>query len=157
MASSFHWTDPHKSLPEFKRILRDGGYFTCVWNTRNIQASELHTEIENNVNKIVPELKRVSSGNQASTKDWETILISTGHFKDVVYIETDYTEVMSRERYMGSWRSVNDIQAQAGPERFEQILDMIARMTAGLPEIAVPYKMRSWTAQVCTQARTIIG
>lgn len=25
MASSFHWTDPKKSLPEFNRILTGGG------------------------------------------------------------------------------------------------------------------------------------
>lgn len=29
MASSFHWTDPKKSLPEFNRILTGGGVFYC--------------------------------------------------------------------------------------------------------------------------------
>lgn len=29
MASSFHWTDPKKSLPEFNRILTGGGVFHC--------------------------------------------------------------------------------------------------------------------------------
>jgi len=150
MASSFHWTDPNKSLPEFSRILTPNGFFTIMWNTRNIAASELHQEIEDNIKKIVPELKRVSSGNKASTKDWQEILISTGHFKEVKFIETDYNEIMTKERYINVWRSVNDIQAQAGKERFEQILNMIEDKISGFEEIVVPYKMRSWTVQkVC--------
>lgn len=147
MASSFHWTDPNKSLPEFHRILQNKGYFTIMWNTRNVAISELHKGIENRIKEIVPELQRISSGNKASTKNWEEILVSTGHFKNVEFIETDYTELMTKERYMNAWRSVNDIQAQAGSERFEQILAMIEKTIAPLNEIVVPYKMRSWTVQ----------
>ena len=40
MASSFHWTNPDKSLPEFARILKDDGYFTAIWNPRNIKISK---------------------------------------------------------------------------------------------------------------------
>ncbi|MDR2660277.1 MAG: methyltransferase domain-containing protein [Spirochaetaceae bacterium] len=147
MASSFHWTDPAKSLPEFYRILKPQGFFTILWNTRNVSASSLHTEIEDRIKEIVPELKRVSSGSQAYTKNWEDVLVSTGHFKNVHFIETDYSETMTKSRYMNIWHSVNDIQAQAGPERFERILRMIEQTTAPLEEIVVPYKMRSWTAQ----------
>lgn len=147
MASSFHWTEPKKSLPEFSRILNKYGYFTIMWNTRNVAASELHQTIEDKINEIVPDLKRVSSGNKAHTKDWGEILLSTGHFKDVKFIETDYTEVMTKERYLNAWRSVNDIQVQAGEERFQQILNMIEDTIADLDEIIVPYKMRSWTVQ----------
>ena len=46
MASSFHWTDSQKSLPEFHRILKEKGFLTLIWNPRNVQASSLHTEIE---------------------------------------------------------------------------------------------------------------
>lgn len=87
MASSFHWTDPNKSLPEFARILNDtlvndnyshnantGGqlpstqnksaYFTAIWNPRHIIEGSLFHEIETEIKNIVPELARVSSGTQ---------------------------------------------------------------------------------------------
>jgi ubiquinone/menaquinone biosynthesis C-methylase UbiE len=147
MASSFHWTDPAKSLPEFYRVLNKHGFLTILWNTRNISASPLHTEIEWRIKSIVPELKRVSSGSQAHTKNWDEVLVSTGHFTGVRFIETDYAETMTKSRYMNAWRSVNDIQAQSGPERFEQILNMIEQTIAPLDEVVVPYKMRSWTAR----------
>lgn len=147
MASSFHWTNPNKSLPEFHRILKTNGFFTIMWNTRDIEASELHQNIENEIQNIVPDLKRVSSGNKSHTKNWDKILLSTGHFEKVNFVETSYTEIMTKERYINAWRSVNDIQAQAGAERFEQILNMIENKIKNLEKVIVPYKMRSWTVQ----------
>ena len=49
--------------------------------------------------------------------------------------------VMTKERYMGAWRSVNDIQAQAGPERFEEIMKRIEQKVGD--EIVVPYRQRA--------------
>ena len=146
MASSFHWTEAKKSLPEFARILKNNGYFTAIWNPRNIKISELHTKIEDNIKSIIPELKRISSGSQ-STKRWEYILISTNHFKDCIFMETDHQESMSKERYMGAWHSVNDIQSQAGSKRWQEILHMIENEIKNLDIIDVPYKIRAWSVQ----------
>ncbi len=146
MASSFHWTDPEKSLPEFSRLLKDDGYFTAIWNPRNIKISEFHTKIEDNIKNIVPELQRVSSGSQ-STKQWEYVLVSTGDFKDCIFMETDHMEVMSKDRYMGAWHSVNDIQAQAGVQRWNEIISMIEDEIKDLETIEVPYKIRAWTVK----------
>lgn len=147
MASSFHWTDPSLSLPEFHRILKPGGYFTALWNPRNIDASPLHQKIEETIYAIAPDIRRVSSGRNKATKAWESVITTTGHFKNVLFAETDFEERMSQERYMGAWQSVNDIQTQAGEERWGRILDTIEQIIASEEVIPVPYKMRSWTAQ----------
>lgn len=146
MASSFHWTDPARSLPEFSRILKSKGYFTAIWNPRHIVEGSVFDQIEKEIRNIVPELHRVSSGKQ-NVKKWEEILISTGDFEDCFFMECDYQEVMSKERYMGAWHSVNDIQAQAGTERWEKILKMIEEKISDMSEIVVPYKIRAWTAR----------
>jgi ubiquinone/menaquinone biosynthesis C-methylase UbiE len=147
MASSFHWTDPSRSLPEFNRVLKKGGYFTAIWNPRNIESSPLHMEIEDIIYKKVPSLQRVSSGGKSHTKKWEEVLISTGHFADVIFMEVDHVEKMTIDRYMGAWRSVNDIRAQAGEKLFAEILIEIENKIKHLPLIEVPYKMRAWTAR----------
>lgn len=151
MASSFHWTDPRKSLPEFARILKkthahNGHYFTAIWNPRHITEGSIFYEIEEEIKTIVPELKRVSSGKQ-NTKDWESVLVSTGDFKECFFMECDYDEIMSKERYIGAWRSVNDIQAQAGELRWNKILAMIEDKISGMDTIKIPYKIRAWTAK----------
>ncbi|HOI82949.1 MAG TPA: class I SAM-dependent methyltransferase [Campylobacterales bacterium] len=146
MASSFHWTDPDKSLPEFARILKSGGHFTAIWNPRNIKISPFHMNIEEQIRSIVPELNRVSSGAQ-NAKEWEYVLTSTGDFCDCVFMECDHTEVMTKERYMGAWHSVNDIQAQAGADRWAKIIDMIENEIKDMQFIEVPYKIRAWTVK----------
>lgn len=146
MASSFHWTDHMKSLPEFHRILKPGGYFTAIWNPRNILPGSVFEIIEDEIKNIVPELNRVSSGSQ-NTKKWEEIISSTGDFKNIVFMECDYVEMMSKERYLGAWESVNDIQAQAGEDRWKKIISMIEDKISNLSMIEIPYKIRAWTGE----------
>ncbi|TDJ81181.1 class I SAM-dependent methyltransferase [Campylobacter volucris] len=146
MASSFHWTDPKKSLPEFARVLNGGGYFTAIWNPRHIIKGSVFYEIEEEIKNIIPELNRVSSGTQ-NVKKWEEILVSTGDFKDCFFMECDYFELMDKERYLGAWHSVNDIQAQAGKERWKEILKMIENKISSMDMIKIPYKIRAWTVK----------
>ena len=147
MGSSFHWTDASRSLPEFHRILKPGGFFTALWNPRDLQSSPLHRDIEALIHERLPQLVRVSSGGQAYTVGLEEKLTSTGHFSHLVFCEGAHQVHMSKERYLGAWRSVNDIQAQAGPEAFEALLGAFAARIAELPEVVVPYRTRAWTVQ----------
>jgi ubiquinone/menaquinone biosynthesis C-methylase UbiE len=145
MASSFHWTDTPVALAEFHRILKPGGHLTVLWNPRNIDGNELHEEIEQGIHDLVPNLKRVSSGRARNSRDWTDDLQSTGQFTDCIFMEAQHEIAMSHERYIGAWRSVNDIQAQAGPELFPRLLDSIRAKISHLEQVVVPYKTRAWT------------
>jgi len=147
MGSSFHWPDFEEALREFHRVLRPRGHFTALWNPRNLAASPFHSEIERKITEIVPDLKRVSSGSGEFTLDLAKRLTTTGAFTDVLYAEAEFEVKMSRERYLGAWRSTNDIQAQAGAERWAQVIEMIETETAGMDELGIPYRTRAWTAR----------
>lgn len=147
MGSSFHWVDLVKGLNEFFRVLKPGGSFTAIWNPRNIESSELHQRIEEGIYKIAPKIVRKSSGGRKFTEDLHQKLISTGQFKDSFMIEVPHEEIMSPERYLGAWRSVNDIQAQTTKEEFERILKSIEAEISGLSSITVPYLSRAWTVR----------
>ena len=97
---------------------------------------------------MIPALNRVSSGAQ-NTKNWTEILESTGDFENCFFMEIPYFEQMSKERYMGIWHSVNDIQAQAG-ETWNDVLAMIESKIVKITRsdtILVPYKIRAWSAR----------
>jgi ubiquinone/menaquinone biosynthesis C-methylase UbiE len=145
MGSSFHWTDYKQALKEFHRILKPKGFFTAIWNPRDIERSEREQRIERKIKEIVPDLSRVSSGAKSYTLDLETKLLSTEYFEDLIFVEAPHEEIKPVESYLGAWRSVNDIQAQAGPERFERILNMIEHEIKGNVLVSVPYRSRSWT------------
>ena len=131
MGSSFHWADAPVALEEFHRVLRPGGFFTAIWNPRNIESH----------------LKRVSSGSRANMQDMEKKLLSTPYFVDLFLIEAPHEAVMSKERYMGAWRSVNDIHAQAGDALFAEILQMIEGEISHLDQVVVPYLSRAFTVR----------
>lgn len=147
MGSSFHWTDSKVALKEFHRILKPGGFFTAIWNPRDIEKSEFHMGIEQMIKDLVPNLKRVSSGSRMNMHDMEDKLLGTEYFKDLFLIEGGHEAVMTKERYMGAWKSVNDIQAQAGKEVFEQILSNIEKKIEPMDSIVVPYLSRAFTVR----------
>lgn len=148
MGSSFHWADALRAAEEFRRILKPGGFFTAIWNPRDIKISALHMEIEDMIYMEVPDMKRVSSGNTMTTELMEEKL-SGGSFRDIIFMEASYEELMTKERYLNIWRSVNDIRVQAGEDGFQRIMDNIGNILKECDEIAVPYKARAWTARVC--------
>lgn len=147
MGSSFHWADAPVAMKEFKRILKPNGFFTAIWNPRNIESSELHQAIENVVYQEIPNIKRVSSGGSITTEQMRTKMCGNEDKYPLIFMECEYEEIMTKERYMNVWRSVNDIQVQAGKEGFERILNNIEALLKDYDEIAVPYKSRAWTVQ----------
>ena len=147
MGSSFHWANAEEALAEFHRILKPGGYFTAIWNPRDIEGHELHERIEKIIYDAIPNMQRVSSGGKKNIGDIEGKLLSTKYFGNIVFTEAPHTVAMSQERYLGVWRSVNDIRVQAGEELFAKILEQIAEIIEPYEEIVVPYRSRAWTVQ----------
>lgn len=152
MGSSFHWANYQQAMKEFYRILVPGGFFTAIWNPRDIERSELHKRIEDAVYSEVPQMQRVSSGKSVTTEEMREKLLSGGYFKNILFVEAPHTEQMTKERYMNTWKSVNDIQVQAGEEGFQRILTKIENIISELNEIEVPYLSRSWTVQSCKKS-----
>jgi SAM-dependent methyltransferase len=149
MGSAFHWTHGQHALAEFYRVLKPGGYFTALWNPRDLKRSELNRRIDFKIREIVADLRRISSGAPEYTENLEDLLLSGGKFGELIFVEAPHVEIFTTERYLGIWRSVNDIQAQAGPQRFAAIMDMISDEVACLDEIIIPYRTRAWTVRSC--------
>lgn len=148
MASSFHWTDFEQSTAEFKRILRPDGKFTAIWNPRLIEVNPILVEIEAHLSTLKQDIKRVSSGRSGITNHLTDLLLDSGNFYDVVYIEGRHNIEMSKQRYMSAWKSVNDLRSQLGEEKFNLFLKFVENKIESLPSINATYLTRSWTATV---------
>ena len=53
---------------------------------------------------------------------------------------------MSPDRYIGAWRSVNDLRVQLGSRKFDMFLDFIEQRISGLVEVEATYLTRAWSA-----------
>lgn len=147
MASSFHWPDFDRAVAEFARILKPGGLFMALWNTRRYESNPLLMRIEDHLKALMPDIKRVSSGRSAFCDDLSDRLGACGAFADVLYLEGRHTELQTPEHYIGLWQSVNDVRVQAGEERFAMFIKYIEEQTAGHEHIAAEYTTRAWVAR----------
>jgi SAM-dependent methyltransferase len=147
MASSFHWANYDLATREFHRVLRPGGRFTALWNPRLIEVNPLLVEIENHLRGLRPHLNRVSSGRSGITETLTDRLWASPFFEDVVYLEGRHVVAMSPARYIGAWRSVNDLQVQLGAETFRAFLAFVEQRIAGWSIIEATYLTRAWSAR----------
>jgi len=147
MASSFHWADFDKACDEFHRILRPGGVFAALWNPRFIEANPLLVEIEAEITRLKPDVRRVSSGRSGLTNSLTERLSTKSQFTGVLYLEGRHSVRQTPAQYLGAWRSVNDLQVQLGPVLFQTFLDFVVRRTAPLPAIETTYLTRAWAVK----------
>jgi ubiquinone/menaquinone biosynthesis C-methylase UbiE len=149
MASCFHWATFDDATEEIARVLKPGGRFTALWNPRIIENNPLLIEIQEFLDELHPNITRVSSGMSGITDSLAERLESTKLFNDVIYLEGTHSIKMSVERYIGAWRSVNDLRAQLGHHKFEKFLDYVTARTKSLEYIEAKYLTRAWSARSC--------
>jgi ubiquinone/menaquinone biosynthesis C-methylase UbiE len=147
MASSFHWANFNEATKEFYRVLKPGGRFSALWNPRLIEVNPLLVEIEQYLDVLRPNIKRVSSGRSGITEVLSEKLWESPYFDDIIYLEGRHTISMTPDRYIGAWRSVNDLQVQLGPEKFKSFLSFIEDRISGLTAIEATYLTRAWSSR----------
>ena len=124
-----------------------GGVFAALWNPRFIEANPLLVEIEAQITRLKPDIRRVSSGRSGITERLTDLLSAKPQFAEVLYLEGRHSLHQTPEQYIGAWRSVNDLQVQLGPELFRQFLDFTEKRIAGLTAIETTYLTRAWAAR----------
>ena len=112
-----------------------------------IELNPLLVEIEQEITRLNPEVKRVSSGRSGLTEKLTGMLWAKPGFDDVVYLEGRHVSSQTVDQYMGAWRSVNDLRVQLGADLFAQFMDFVERKTAGLAAIETTFLTRAWAAR----------
>ncbi|MHB1947005.1 MAG: class I SAM-dependent methyltransferase [Gammaproteobacteria bacterium] len=147
MASSFHWTNFDLATKEFHRILKPNGHFVALWNPRFLEDSPLLLDIENYISHLQPNIKRVSSGKSKHVDELAKKMAECSLFKDLTYLEGKHSVTLSKEEYIGAWKSVNEIQARLGEIKFKQFLDYVADKLSMQDSIECSYQTRAWIMQ----------
>lgn len=142
--SSFNVMDRNQVLKETYRILKPDGYFSCMWNHRDLN-DPIQKAAEDIIVEFVPEYDRgVRREDQRPTIEANPEL-----FRNIFYMEVDFEVDRTIDTYIDAWRSVRnkywDLSTDKGSELFGRIT---ARMRERLPsEFKIRYTTRAWTAE----------
>ena len=147
VASAFHWMNFDEATAEFVRVLRPNGWFVALWNPRLVEANPLLAEIEAELPRLKPDLKRFASGRSEFAESLGDRLWAHAAFDDVVRIEGRHVAVQSVDHHLGAWRSVNDVRVQLGEERFGRFLAHAERCLSDVDEVETTYLTRAWAAR----------
>lgn len=140
--SSFNVTDRMAALRETARILRPRGWFSCLWNHRDLM-DPLQAAIEAVIRRHLPEY-----GYGVRREDQTTTIMASELFEAVEHFEARVTHRQSTDDCIAAWRSHATLARQSGT-RFEEIIAAITSVveSAGTAPLAIPYVTRVWIAR----------
>ncbi len=141
--SSFNVCNRQEALAEAKRILKDGGWFGCMWNHRDLE-DPLQKEIEDILKR------EIADYNYGTRREDQTEVINeSGLFGEVVYIEGTVLHEILAEDFIEGWKSHGTVQRQS-KDKFDVINEEIRKVVEakGQEYVKVPYTTRIWMAQV---------
>ncbi|MDE6990707.1 MAG: methyltransferase domain-containing protein [Lachnospiraceae bacterium] len=141
--SSFNVCDRQKALIETKRILKDNGWFACMWN---------HRDLDDPLQKAIEDiLKAHIEDYQYGTRreDQTEVIDQSGLFEDVIHVEGTVLHKILAEDFIEGWKSHGTVQRQSRGQ-FDAINAEIRKIVEAKGEdyIIVPYITRIWMAQL---------
>jgi len=142
--SSFNVMDRDLALKETHRLLKDGGYFSCMWNHRDLN-DPIQKQAESIIEEFVPNYERGTR-----REDQRPVIEKNKDlFDEIFYMEVDFYFHQTLENYILAWKSVKnrywDLATDEGKELFEKIIN---KMKKEMPsEFYIKYTTRCWTAQ----------
>lgn len=146
MGSSFNTTQREATLKEAFRALKSKGYFSCMWNNRDLDNDPIQLQVEKIIRRHVP---NYSHGTRR--EDQTSIISSSGLFGQVKYHEVGQKVTRSLDQYMDAWDSVRnefwDVTTPQGAALYAKIIKDIRQGLSGSPTLELTYTTRIWTTQ----------
>jgi len=141
--SSFNVCDRQLALRETARILKPKGWFSCMWNHR-----QLDDKIQFNIEAIIKQ--RVSNyGYGTRREDQTTVIEESGLFGPVVHLDSLVVHEQSIAECVEAWKSHATLERQAGGAFLDVIRDIESYLySLNAEKIQIPYATNIWVAQL---------
>ncbi|WP_286153973.1 class I SAM-dependent methyltransferase [Sporofaciens musculi] len=140
--SSFNVCNRQEALTESRRILKDNGWFACMWNHRDLD-NPLQKEIEDILKS------QIADYSYGTRREDQTEVINRSNlFREVIYVEGTVLHDILTEDFIEGWKSHGTVQRQSR-DKFDLINREIRRVVEAKGDryVKVPYTTRIWMAQ----------
>ena len=146
MGSSFNTADRALTLQEAHRVLKEKGFFSCMWNHRNIDSDPLQKDIEEIIKSIIPVYERgVRREGQAD------VILSSRLFNDLHYIAIAKEVNQSSQGYIAAWKSVKNKfwvwDSKTGQLIINKISERVRKEFPDDSYIKLIYTTKIWTVR----------
>lgn len=140
--SSFNVCNRQEALQESSRILKQAGWFACMWNHRDL-TDPLQSGIEDILKAHIKDY-----GYGTRREDQSEVIRESGLFEEVIYIEGAVRHQILAEDFIEGWKSHGTVYRQA-KEKFDLINKEIREFVESQEKeyIEVPYTTRVWMAR----------
>ena len=140
--SSFNVCDRSLTLNEVARILKEQGWFMCLWNHRDLN-DPIQGEIENIIRNSLSEYKY-----GARREDQTEIINDSGLFTNITEFSGTVSHTQTVAECVDAWRSHATLMRQSGPQFYSIIKNINSFLiTLEKPAISIPYRTLGWVAQ----------
>ena len=141
--SSFNVVNQQVALNEAVRILKNNGWFACMWNHRDLN-DPIQKEIENTIKSYI---KDYDYG--VRRKDQSGIIKQNSNFNEVFKIEGRINHDQNIEEWLDAWRSHATLKRK-DENNFKKIIKKIKNTVYDLEveNITIPYITRIWMSKV---------
>jgi ubiquinone/menaquinone biosynthesis C-methylase UbiE len=149
-AQAFHWFSTREALTEMARVLKPGGFFAPIWNTRDLDEPWI-AETEKIIDPLYPD-----SVPRQQTGKWKDVfepvsespfaLVSSREWKNAV-VQTGSIDMILARIFSISVVAADTPENQAALKA--KILDVVANHpdTRGKTEFTIPYKTDAYLYQ----------
>jgi ubiquinone/menaquinone biosynthesis C-methylase UbiE len=138
-ASSFHWYNHKKCLRQFLKFIKPAGFVILAWNPRVTAKSFVENKIQKLLKNKYKIIKRYSSGKYIKKKNIIKIFKNSS-FKFLKYYSCVDKKRISINKYIGAWKSVNDVQVQLGQKKFFEFLHDVKKIIKNISYVDVYYE-----------------
>ncbi len=126
VAQAFHWFDVPRALVEFHRVLRRGGRFAAIWNSR-LRDDPLHEAI----NRIIEPYRGDTPSHHGS--QWRESVAADGRFAPAGELKLPFEQRFDADGLVDRVGSISFVAALDEEER-EQVLARIRALAPGAGE-----------------------
>jgi SAM-dependent methyltransferase len=145
ISSAWHWMDPERAVPEIGRVLRDGGRFGLIWNSRDREVDWIR---EIDVLRE-PAGSPDPTGLRSRFRNRDVALPSGHSFTDIETASFTFTKTVAIEDFapmIGTYSRIITASEQERAEILSRVRSVVEARFPGAAEVELPMRSLCWRA-----------